>query len=91
MSCDTKNPSNYISTLVTATTAGVVLSAFDENRTALILFNQGPEVARLYFDANSTIYFELAVGDGMDFPAVPINGVSAKTASGTTVVSVLEG
>lgn len=87
---NSKSASNYSSALVTATTGGVELSAQNQNRTAFILFNQGPSAARVYFDGNSTMYYEIAIGEGMTFPEPPINQVNALTASGTAVVSVLE-
>lgn len=84
------NPSNYSSALVSVTTGGVELAAANNIRSALILFNQGAETIQVYFDTNTTIYFELEANKGMHFPEPPRNQVNAKTASGTASVSVLE-
>ena len=87
MSTDT---SNYKSTVVSVTTSETELAAADNNRTAMILFNQGSSTIQVYFDSNNTAYFEIEANKGLYFPQPPRNQVQARTASGTATVSVLE-
>jgi hypothetical protein len=82
--------SNYKSVAKSVTTGGVELAALNDARSALILFNQGAEDVKVYFDNNSSVYFVMAAGKGMHFPEPPINQVNAVTDSGTATVSVLE-
>lgn len=75
---------------VDVTTTVTELVGRNDDRIALILFNQGTENVQLSFGANPDNWFELEASKGMHFPITPKNAVSAKTASGTATVSVLE-
>lgn len=81
---------NYTSNLVSVTTSETELAAADNDRSALILFNQGAESINWYFDSNSTVFFTLEAGKGMYFPEVPRNQINAVTTTGTASVSVME-
>jgi len=82
---------NYRSSTTSVNTSGVVLSAFDEYREAMILSNNGTSDALVYFDNSDTNYFVLKSGTVLHFPVAPLNAVYAKTESGTTDIAVLEG
>ena len=64
---------------------------FNRSREALVLFNMGSQDAQIYFESASTMYYVLEAGKGMHFPNVPYNQVQAKTASGSTDITVMEG
>ena len=81
---------NYGGATASVTTANTELSARNNDRNALILFNQGPEDVRVFMDSADTNYFVLEANKGIHFPTAPQNQVQAKTASGTATVSVLE-
>lgn len=81
---------NFKSTVVALTTSAAEVLPQNKNRSALLLFNQSAETVRWYFDANSTVYFELEGGKGMYFPDAPINQINALTTSGTANLSVME-
>ena len=85
------NASNYTGEVITVTTATTQLVPLNANRNALILFNQGTENAKVFFQADDTVYFVLESGKGMYFPHVPMNRIQAKVDSGSTAVTVMEG
>lgn len=90
MSCGNTN-NNYKSSLVSVTTTVAEALPLNKDRTNLILFNQGTETVQVYFDANSTIYFEIEANKGAHFfGGAPINVINVITASGTSTLSVLE-
>lgn len=82
---------NFKSSVVAVTTSETQLLPRNNNRTALILFNQGSENINWYFEDNSTMYFTLEAGKGMYFPDAPTNQIQAVSASGSVNVSVMEG
>lgn len=80
---------NYTSKAVAVDSSGVALTAENKNRTALILFNQGSEAVRVYFDIQAS-YIEIQADQGIHFNSAPINAVNARTTSGTSTITVWE-
>jgi hypothetical protein len=85
------NPSNYAAKTVSVATSATALAAQNLNRDGLILFNQGSATARIYFDTATDAYIELESNKTLHFPAAPSNAVNAVTASGTALITVMEG
>ncbi len=81
---------NFKSSLFSATTTAAEVLPTNNNRKALILFNQGAGTVQWYFGSDSTVYFELASGAHVHFPEAPLNSIYAKTASGAASLSVME-
>lgn len=81
---------NYKSSVVSVTTSETLLLARNNNRTGLILQNQGASDVNVYFESNSTMYFILEAGKAMHLPAAPQNEINAVSTSGTIAVTVLE-
>lgn len=81
---------NYKSSLVSVTSSGVTVLERNGARSALILFNQGDNDIKWYFEDNSTIYFVIKAGEGIHLPDAPQNQIKATTDSGTSPLSVME-
>ncbi len=85
------NSSNFTSVTVTVGTSETELAAYNEERESMILFNQGGEDIKFYFD-DAAAYVLLESGKGMHFGNIaPVNELNAVTDSGTSVVTVMEG
>ena len=80
---------NYESKAVAVGTTPESLLPTNKNRTFLVLFNQGDETVRVYFDV-SAAYLEIKKGQGIHFAKAPINEVTAQTTTGTTTLTVWE-
>jgi len=81
--------SNYDPTAVTVTTAKSQVLPANNSRQALILFNQGPSVVQIVLSDTDNAFFQLDANTGIKFDDAPYNKISAKTTSGTALLSVL--
>lgn len=87
-----KNNSNFSSKVVNVTTSNTNLAEFNTNRESLILFNQGAQDVQINFGSETTAYFVLEAGKGMYFgTTAPVNQVNARTTTGSSNVTVMEG
>ena len=80
---------NYTSKTVALSTVEAEVLTAVLKRKGLVMFNQGPGVARWYF-TDAAAYFEMAAGTGItlaDTPQNTINAVSDTTAVLTVMVS----
>lgn len=81
--------SNYDPSSVTVTTTKAQILPMNTSRQALILFNQGPGTVQIVLSDEDTAYFKLNANEGIKFDDAPFNKVSARTDSGTAILSVL--
>ena len=83
---------SYHDSTVDLTTSEVEVLEINENRKILMLFNVGPEAARIMFSAGSDCYIELPAGQGLNLDKhAPLNPIYAKAATGTATLNVVEG
>lgn len=82
--------SNYTSAVITVTTSETEITAANNSRTALVLYNQGPSPVDVYFAENSTMFVTIPAGDGLQFTEIPRNQIQGVVSSGTAAVTVWE-
>lgn len=82
---------NYRSKVVAVGTSETELLPRDDNRYAVLLFNQGDQTVSFYFEDNSAAYFSIAAGTGIELPIAAMNQINAVAASGSQNVTIMWG